>query len=245
MTPDDRSKYAALQASLKKRLQYGLLFSTGFTYARVSSFGIADVLEQTSVQNIYNRLVDWGPAPFDIRLRSVTHAIWDLPIAKWTGATGRLSKLALDGWQISGVISLQSGLPANITNAASGNTYDRPDAAGISPYVSGYQSGVHQYLNPAAFVAIPLGSKSNEQIRPGNLGNDAIRLPGLVNLDATIAKSFNVTERIRMQFRADTFNTLNHTNLTMLVTTINNTSTFGQLTQATARTMQLGLRLSF
>jgi hypothetical protein len=94
-------------------------------------------------------------------------------------------------------------------------------------------------------VTIPLGSKSNEQIRPGNLGNDAIRLPGLVNLDATIAKSFNVTERIRLQFRADTFNTLNHTNLTMLVTTINNTSTFGQLTQATARTMQLGLRLSF
>ena len=244
-TPDDRSKYAALQMTLKMRLQHGLLFSSGFTYARVSSFGIADVLQQTSVQNIYNRLADWGPAPFDIRTRSVTHAIWDVPLVKWTGVTGRASKLALGGWQVSGVLSLQSGLPANITNAASGNVYDRPDASGISPYNSGYQSGIHQYLNPAAFVTIPLGSKSNEQIRPGNLGNDAIRLPGLMTLDATIAKSFNVTERIRLQFRADTFNTLNHTNLTMLVTTINNTSTFGQLTQATARTMQLGLRVSF
>jgi hypothetical protein len=53
-----------------------------------------------------------------------------------------------------------------------------------------------------------------------------------------------LTERFRLRFRADTFNTLNHTNLTMLVTTIG-TSTFGRLTQATARTMQLGAQLTF
>ena len=49
---------------------------------------------------------------------------------------------------------------------------------------------------------------------------------------------------MRLQLRADTFNTLNHTNLNLLIGTIN-TSNFGQLTQATARTMQLGARLTF
>ncbi len=246
ITDDDRSKYAALQASLRKRLQYGVQFTTGFTYARVSSFGIADNLLQSAPQNPYNFHADWGPAPFDIRLRSVTHAIWDIPLVKWTGVTGRLPKLALDGWQISGVLTLQSGLPANITDSASVNSSDRPNAAGgISPYMGGYQSGVHQYLNPAAFVAIPISPLSGEQIAPGNLQRDVIFTPGVVNLDATLAKAFVLTEKVRLQFRADTFNTLNHTNLSGLITTINTTGTFGQLTLATARTMQLGLRLSF
>jgi len=154
--------------------------------------------------------------------------------------------LLLDGWQVSGVLSAQTGLPANITNSASANSVDRPDAAGggVSPYVSGYHTGIHQYLNPAAFVVVPISPLSGEQIRPGNLSNQAVRVPGLINLDATLAKSFSLTERVRFQLRADTFNTLNHTNLSGLITTINN-STFGQLTTATARTMQLGARLSF
>jgi hypothetical protein len=99
-------------------------------------------------------------------------------------------------------------------------------------------------LNPAAFVLVPISSLSSEQIRPGNLSNEAVRIPGFMNLDLTLAKSFALTERVRLQLRADTFNTLNHTNLSGLITTIN-TSTFGQLTTATARAMQLGARLSF
>jgi hypothetical protein len=247
LTDDDRSKYAALQVNIRKRLQRGLLFAWGLTWARVSAFGAAENLEQSAPQDPYNFHADYGPAPFDIRVRSVTHAIWDVPLTKWTRTTGRAANLLLDGWQISGVFSAQTGLPANVTNAASANGTDRPDAAGggISPYLSGYRTGIHQYLNPAAFTTIPISALSGEQIRTGNLSNEAVRIPGLENLDLTLAKSFPVTERVHLQVRADTFNTLNHTNLSGLVTTINNTSTFGQLTTATARTMQLGARLSF
>ena len=241
-TPDDRSKYAALQTSLRKRAQGGLQFSTGLTYARVSSFGSAEVLGQSPIQDPYNRLADWGPAPFDIKLRSVTHGIWDLPIAKWAGASSRLSKMALDGWQISSVFTLQSGLPANITNSSSANTSDRPDSAGISPYTTG--SSKVQYLTPSAFLTIPLRNGNGQQIRAGNLSNNAVRIPGVINLDASLSKSIFVREGMRLQLRAETFNTLNHTNLNLLIGTIN-TSNFGQLTQATARTMQLGARLSF
>jgi hypothetical protein len=85
---------------------------------------------------------------------------------------------------------------------------------------------------------------SGLEIRPGNLSNEAVRIPGAWNLDLTIAKAFTITERVRLQLRADTFNSLNHTNLSGLVTTLT-TSTFGQLTSATARTMQLGARVNF
>ena len=247
LTDDDRSKYAALQVNVRKRLDHGLTFAWGLTWARVSAFGAAENLEQSAPQDPYNFHADFGPAPFDIRVRSVTHAIWDLPFVKWTGTNRRAAKLLLDGWQVSGVFTAQTGLPANITNAASANGTDRPDTAGggISPYLTGYQTGVHQLLNPTAFVAVPISPLSGEQIRPGNLSNEAVRIPGIENLDLTLAKSFAVTEKVHLQFRADTFNTLNHTNLSGLITTINTTSTFGQLTTATARTMQLGGRVSF
>jgi hypothetical protein len=85
---------------------------------------------------------------------------------------------------------------------------------------------------------------SGEQGTPGNLSFNAVRSPGSVNLDFTLSKAFAITERFRLRLRADTFNTLNHTNLYGLVVTTGSAN-FGQLTQATARTMQLTARLNF
>jgi hypothetical protein len=65
-----------------------------------------------------------------------------------------------------------------------------------------------------------------------------------VNVDFTLSKAFALTERFRLRVRADTFNTLNHTNLYGLVVTTGSAN-FGQLTPATARTMQLTARLTF
>jgi hypothetical protein len=245
-TVDDRSKFAALQTILRKRLQSGLAFTLAFNYMRVSSFSDADNLLQAAPQDPYNFHADWGPAPFDINKRFVANALYDVPFTKWLHTSNRAATLLLDGWQLSGVLSAQSGLPANIVNSASANAVDRPDAAnnGTSPYLTGFETGVHQYLNIAAFTQIPISPLSSEQIRPGNLSRMAVRNPGLENMDLSLAKTFQLTERFRMQLRADTFNTLNHTNLSGLVTAINN-STFGRLTQATARTMQIGARLTF
>ena len=245
--PYSRSKYASLQVTLRKALSNGLTFSSAFTYARDSGVGSGDVLLGGAPQEIYDRLADWGPAVNDVNLRSVTTAMYELPIAKWTGWSGRLSNLLLGGWSVSGVFAAQTGLPANVTNNLSANGPDRPNACGcgVSTYLSGYQTpGLHQYLNPAAFVKIPIQKASGEQITPGNLSFNAVRAPGLVNFDASLAKAFAITERFRLRVRADTFNTLNHTNLFGLVTTTGSAN-FGQLPQATARTMQLTARLTF
>ena len=244
---DDISKYAALQMNLRKSLQHGLQFGAGFTWSKVNTCGQGDILYGPAPQDPYNKCADWGPAPFDVRRRFFAQATWDLPLAKLHSA-GSFAGLLLDGWQVSPVFTAQSGLPVDITYSASSYPSDRPDAAGLPAsqvYVSGYQSGLHQYINPSAFTLVPISKASSAQVRDGNLGHYAIRAPGLENLNFTLSKSFALTERFRLVLHGDAFNALNHTNLTGLVTTINTPGTFGQLTQATARTMQVGARVTF
>jgi outer membrane receptor protein involved in Fe transport len=243
-TPEDRSKYNALQVTLTRTLKQGVFVSAGYTYSKVMSFGDADVLQQLQPQDNNNIRADYGPAPFDTRSRFVANGTWEPMLPRWLGVQSKLATGLFGGWRVSGVLSAQTGLPVNVTNTSSTYPADRPDAGGNSPYLSGYESGLHQYLNAAAFVLVPMSTASNAQIRGGNLGRYALRAPGLVNLDASLAKTVTFSERLRLQVRADTFNTTNHTNLAGLVTAIN-TSSFGRLTTATARTMQLGARLIF
>ena len=248
--PYSRSKYASLQVTLRKALSNGLTFSSAFTWARDSGVGSGDLLLQGQPQDIYNRLADWGPAVNDVNQRSVTTAMYELPITRWMGKSGRVSNLLLGGWSVSGVFAAQTGLPANITNNLSANSTDRPNACGcgVPTYLGGFQSGpAHQYLNTiasGAFIVPTLAKASGEQGAPGNLSFDAVRSPGSVNVDFTLSKAFALTERFRLRVRADTFNTLNHTNLYGLVVTTGSAN-FGQLTQANSRTMQLTARLNF
>ena len=78
----------------------------------------------------------------------------------------------------------------------------------------------------------------------GLLGRFAFRSPGAWTVDASLAKNFDLAERLKMQLRGDFFNTMNHTNLSGLVTDISKSS-FGQLTSAGSRSMQIGARLVF
>ena len=243
--PIDRSKYAGLQVTLKRRFKRNVFFSAAYAWAKSHSFGDADLLNPIQPQDPNNIKSDWGPTPFDIRSRFVANGLWEIPLDRWMGLKNPAAKLLAGGWQVSGILSAQTGTPVNVRNTASGYPTDRPDASGAAPYLSDYQSGLHQYLNPAAFVTVPLGSASNAQIRPGNLERYGLYSPGLVNLDASLAKTFSFREKVRLQLRADTFNTLNHTNLAGLVATINSGSSFGRLTTATPRTMQVGARLTF
>lgn len=240
----DASKYNSLQVSLTKRYSAGLTFTVGYTYASNNSFGDADLLLNSNPQDNNNLRADYGPTPFSIRHSFITSVVYELPFACLTGRQDRFSRLLLDGWQISGVFTGNSGLPANVTNGRSSYPNSRPDyAGGVAPVFSNYETTL-QYLNQAAFLAVPLASASGASIRPGNLGHNAIRLPGTENLDASVSKSFAITEHVRFQLRGDAFNALNHTNLGGLVTDISK-SNFGRLTSATARTIQIGARVSF
>jgi hypothetical protein len=149
-----------------------------------------------------------------------------------------------DGWQLSGIVTANTGLPVNVVDTKSSYASSRPDLVrGVSSVFENYQQTL-QYLNLAAFQGVRIVTASGAAERPGNLGRNALRAPGQWNLDASLAKSFALRERLRLQLRCDFFNALNHTNLGGLQADISK-ATFGRLTSATSRTGQLGARLEF
>jgi hypothetical protein len=115
------------------------------------------------------------------------------------------------GWQISGITRFWSGTPINtylggcsscyVGNAGNFVNLVRPDLAGGSVYLS-HSDHVH-WLNPAAFVAPPLGTI-------GTVGRNAFRGPGINNWDMSLFKNINFTESRYLQLRLESFNTFNH-----------------------------------
>jgi len=240
----DSSWYNALQLSLDKRFSKGLSYGLHYTYASNISYGDADLWLQAPPQDNNNIRADKGPTPFSIRHNFNASVVYELPFGHWVNPNpSRAAKLLLGGWQISSIFTANTGLPGNITESKSAYPSSRPDATGLDRVFSNYTDTL-QYLNPAAFVPVPIITASGAAARPGNLGRYAIRMPGRVNVDASLAKSFELSERFHLQLRGDAFNALNHTNLTGLQTDISN-SAFGRLTSATARTLQIGARLQF
>jgi len=91
---------------------------------------------------------------------------------------------------------------------------------------------------------VPVIAASGATARPGTIGHNALRAPGGWNLDASLAKNFEFTERMRFQFRVDMFNAFNHTVLGGISTNIQS-GNFGRLTSASSRVIQLNGRFSF
>ncbi|HUS07881.1 MAG TPA: hypothetical protein VMZ52_16375, partial [Bryobacteraceae bacterium] len=183
---------------------------------------------------------DRGPNTGDITHYFITEWVYELPRLK---SWNTVARSALGGWQVTGIYLARSGDPVNLSET-SARQVSRPDYIGGEVYKSDYRQTL-QYLNRSAFALVPLGEISRASIRPGNVGNGAIRNPGAVNFDLSIAKNFSLTERTRLQIRTDMFNALNHTNLTGLRTSLND-AFFGQLLgTAGARVIQLNARFSF
>ena len=119
----------------------------------------------------------------------------------------------------------------------------RPDYLGGSPIRENYRETL-QYLNRAAFASVPVNSVG-AGIRPGNVGRNALRGPGLVNVDFSLGKNFYIMERLKFQIRGDFFNGFNHTNLSGLDTNSESVR-FGRLNGTRgAREIQLNARVSF
>ena len=259
----DRSNFNGLETELKSGVKHGVEFDARYTWSKVLSYGDADILQPTEVQDNNNPAGDYGPAPFDIRDRFVLSATYHMPLNAWTHTSSHAAVTLLGGFEFGGIFTGQTGLPINVTDSASSYPADRPDWGAGSPYVPGYRlfgaGQLHQYLNPCAatgacahaaqdtgnpaFVLVPFGA-ANAQIRPGTLQRYGVYAPGYEDLDLSVKKIFAIHEKVNFQLRLDAFNSLNHTNLSGIVATINS-GNFGELTTATARTMQIGGRIEF
>jgi len=242
----DASNYNGLQIQLVRAPWHGLNYSGAFAWSHAMSFGDSNLLLQAAPQDNNNIRAEYGPTPFDLRTTFTGNALWEIPVKEWVNLANRPAKLLLDGWQISGVFKARSGLPANITNGDSSYPSDRPDGVeGVKRTLGGYRNaGLHQYLNASAYSSVNLSSLSDAQVRGGSLGRYATNSPGSVVLDFSMGKTFKFTDKRTFQLRADAFNALNRTNYGGLNTNISSGS-FGELTSATARTMQISGRINF
>jgi hypothetical protein len=163
---------------------------------------------------------------------------------------------ALGGWEIAGIFSARTGDRLIITETCASNWHCRPDYVGGATVVDNWQQanttrcivGARcsvQYLNRAAFVQVPVDPVSRIAIRPGNIGNGAVRGPGSWTTDLNLSRNFRLTERLKLQVRADMFNATNHVNLSGPSTGING-ATFGEINGAGGmRVVQLNGRVQW
>jgi len=151
-------------------------------------------------------------------------------------------KATLGGWQVSGIVTIESGLPVNVaggSNDVVGNG-NRPDLTGSIKYARVTKTGVcHiQYFDTSVFAQSAIGTW-------GNLSHNALRGPGRDNWNLSLFKTFAFTEASGLKLSVQTFNTFNHTQFQG----VNNNfgqGTFGEFTSAyPARIVQLSGKVYF
>jgi hypothetical protein len=242
--------YNALQIDLNSQVGRDLQLRAFYTLSRAedpSNGGTGG----GDLNNVSNPYLGWrydvGPSGFDRTHVAVVNFIYDIPLFR--GNQSRLLKATVGGWQVSGIVTMESGVPINIgisgNQGGNGlpNATNRPNAVGSISYpqtaVAGKQQGI-QYINPASFALPALGAF-------GTLGHNAARAPGRDNWNISLFKSFvfSETRGSRLEFRVETFNTFNHTQFHDVSNNFGS-SNFGQFTSAwDPRIMQLGLKLYF
>jgi len=236
----DSSTFTSWQTSLRKRYSKNLSGSLHYTWGKTMAYMWGDITYAipTFIQDFFDVKSNRGRPPTDVQHAVVGDFVYDIPF--FSGARPLL-KNTVGGWQATGVFRAQTGYPISATEA-SARAFGRPDL--IDPTHAVVDKGL-QYLNRAAFLAVPVSSVSGQQIRAGNEGNGYLTSPGLWGLDFSLGKNFRIRERMQFQFRADMLNALNHANLNGIETNLNN-ARFGQRTSATdQRVIQISTRLSF
>ncbi len=235
--------YNAWQNTVRKRFSNNLHLGAVYVWANTISYSNAANLGYPNPpQDTDNIRGDRGPSPFDIRRHFHTDFLYELPLRRLTNSQLRAVTLLLDGWQVSGIYTAETGSPITVTQSTT-HASSRPDYVGGNPYAPGAEVTL-QYLNKAAFVKVPIGA-GGAPAWPGNVGRNSLRAPGFWNLDLGLAKNLRFTERYRLQIRCDLFNSLNHTNFSGISTGID-AANFGRLTSTRGtRLVQFNARLTF
>jgi hypothetical protein len=259
------SNYNSLQALFEKRFSHGLQFQASYTFSK--SLDNASSFE--SALNPLNFNSTYGLSNYDARHRFVFNYVWDLPVPKFEGFKGK----ALDGWEVSGIVSFQSGFPVRITSQDDVEQLDTTfdfEAPGqpniVAPFKSvnprnsvcaAFTGPLAQAVDPTApgcvFVsgyAFDPNLFTNATVAPGTIGNAPRSIccgPGINNWDMSFSKQTSLGERFQMEFRADVFNVWNHAQFYTVDGNISNQGgTFGQVLHVRdPRLLQFALKFHF
>ncbi|MGB2672002.1 MAG: carboxypeptidase regulatory-like domain-containing protein [Candidatus Acidiferrum sp.] len=236
------SNYNGLQVSLNGNVTKDLQLQVAYTWSKAMDPSTGgDNGDLATVTNPYaGWKFDYGPSQFDRSNMLLTEFVYDIPFLRHSD--NRFLKSTVGGWQVSGIVTLESGLPENVTLGGSQGSNGLPDATN-RPQISGAVSYPHtlgQWFDPSVFSNPAVGAF-------GNLGYNSVRGPGRDNWNISLFKNFVLSESrgSRFELRVETFNTWNHTQFNGIGTTFSN-SNFGQVTSAfDPRIFQLGGKIYF
>jgi hypothetical protein len=248
------STYHSLQLKAEKRFSHGLQFLTTYTFAKSiddksgsAVTGGGDSNPSDFPQNPFNWAGDRALSSFDVRNRFVSAFNYNLPFGRglaWGNNWNRAVDGFLGGWQVNGILTLQSGLPFSVFATSSANCGCsagelRADVIG-NPEPSGFHQSINQWFDPAAFTDPPADQY-------GNSGRNIITGPGLADLDFSLFKKFSLGEGRMIQLRGEYFNILNRANFLYPTSTANATwNAGGIITQAMpARVGQVAIKIIF
>ena len=240
---DSNSSYNSMQLTLQKRYSKGVSLLANYTWAKSIDYAsFSSVSGNNGGPDPFDLRNSRGPSNFDLAHRVVISGLWEMP--RLTKANSFL-RLALGGWQQNGIFSAESGLPLTIVSGIDNNfdgvTGDYADYIGGDWNISGNRPKSEQiarWFNTTVFRPNAIGTF-------GSARRGQLRAPGQWNLDYSLFKTFDVIERVRLQFRGEFFNVFNHANLGSPATTFNSPN-FGVISGASApRIVQLALKLVF
>jgi hypothetical protein len=246
------SSYHALQTKFRKRYGNGLQFLLAYTFSKsiddVSS--VAGFLgeQNPGYTNNNRRDLDRSLSALHIPHHLAFNYQWELPFGKgkrWLNSGGAVNQI-VGGWSLNGITTIQSGSPISIdsrnnTTGSQGGG-QRPNSTGIKSASQGSaKDRFRGWFNRAAFVdAAPFSFGNVGRFLPDNLG------PAMHNWDISILKHFPITERFRLQFRAELFNAFNMVNFRNPAGVTFGQPDFGQITAADpARIIQFGLKVYY
>jgi hypothetical protein len=257
------SGYNSLQASLNRRLSHNVQAQVSYTFSKCMSTGdsyLGSLAGNTPNinSNPYDRSADRSVCAFNVAQTLRINSLVTLPFH---------GNRLVEGWQLTGIVAANTGLPFNVADGVDQSnqitgvprpnyTPNNPAAVvnGVSYPACNNQpvlGGAGMYFNPICFSQEAFGTL-------GNFGREGLIGPSLFNVDFGILKDTKINERVRLQFRGELFNILNHTNLSFPASslfsgsptptaTLGRVSTAGQITTyaAPSREIQLGLKLIF
>ena len=239
------SDCTALQTTFSRRFSKGVAFEGSYTWAKVLDTG-------TSYQNSYDVLGSRSISSIssvDYRHRLVFSGLYELPVGRGRRLASNLSRpleADIGGWQINGILTTQSGDPLGISatgTAALFSEASRANTNGGNPNLSGdAHARLDRWFDTSVF----------SQPAPYTLGNLSPLVTNLRNhytnnLDLSLFKQYQATEKLKVQFRAEAFNSLNRVRFGSPNTNVNGGANFGRVTTQSnsPRQLQFGLKLIF
>jgi hypothetical protein len=251
--------YNSLQAILQKEMSKGLQFQVSYTYSKCMSnstgyYGAWNNALSASAywQNIYDPKAEWAPCYYDATHIISAYAVYELPVGRGRQFGSNMNKVAnavVGGWSVSPIVSFHTGFPEPVYGAADNSgTFSRgsradcnglPTITGETPISTPGVGGFQWFTNNGNFTNPAVGQFGN--CAPQLAG---VRGPHYTDIDASLHKDFQLTERFKLQFRTDFINAFNHVQPNAPQMSLG--STMGQVTSAQPpRNIQFALKLYY